>query len=161
MNGSLRLLKGGLVRLPLFLLAATVAVICAPAASADRVYHSQHLPLVTADSAQVPSGFVENIHPNGAGVYAHEIYSLRGAQPDTTYQVFLLVHLGDPGCDDSEATNFGSTDLTTNKVGNGTADRFIGSVPDEIRHQTHGVRWEVWLDGALVYRTACTNVTLD
>jgi hypothetical protein len=150
------------MRLPLFFsLAATVVAVCAPAASADRVYHSQHLPLVTADSARIPSGFVENVHPNGPGVYAHEIYSLRGALPGTTYQVFLLVHLGDPECDNVEATDFGSTDLTTNAVGNGTADRFIDSVPEGIRHQTHGVRWEVRLDGTLVYETECTAVTLD
>ena len=150
------------MRLLLFLLlAATVVAVCAPAATADRVYHSQHLPLVTADSSRIPSGFVENVHPNGSEIYAHEIYSLRGALPGTTYQVFLLVHLGDPECDSVEATNFGSTDLTTNAAGNGTADRFIDSAPEAVRHQTHGVRWEVTLDGMLVFETECTAVTLD
>ena len=106
----------------------------------------------------------ETSHPNGTQIFAHEIYSLKGALPNTTYQVFLLVHLGDPGCDNSTATNFGSTDLTTNATGNGRADRFIPTetVPLAIRDQTHGVRWEVrLLDGTLVYQSACTNVTLD
>ena len=142
---------------------AAVGVLVLPTyASADSVYHSEHLPLVVVGGAPLHHGFVENIHPNGPQVYAHEIYSLKGALANTTYQVFLLVHLGDPGCDSSTATNFGFTELTTNGGGNGTADRFIPSVPLEIRNQTHGVRWEVRLsDGTLVYRTACTNVTLD
>lgn len=134
-------------------------------ALADQVYHSEHLALSPVGSAPLKSGFVENIHPNGPQVYAHEIYSLKGAAPDTTYLVFLLVHLGDPGCDGSTATNFGSTELPTNGAGNGTADRFIPSVPDAIRNQTHGVRWEVTMRindvDTLVYKTDCTNVTLD
>ena len=144
------------------LAAAAVALVLPASASADRVYHSEHLALVSVGGAPLHHGFVENIHPNGPQVYAHEIYSLKGVLANTTYHVFLLVHLGDPGCDGSTATNFGSTELTTNAGGNGTADRFIPSAPLEIRNQTHGVRWEVRLsDGTLVYRTACTNVTLD
>ena len=142
-------------------LVAAVGALLLPAyASADRVYHSEHLPLLAADGAQ--HGFVQNIHPNGPQVYAHEIYSLKGALPGS-YQVFLLVHLGDPGCDSSVATDFGPTALTTNAAGNGTADRFIlpSSVPLEIRNQTHGVRWEVRTGDTVVYQTACTNVTLD
>jgi hypothetical protein len=143
-------------------LALLTAALLAPAASADRVYHSEHLALTPVGGAPLKSGFVENVHPNGSQVYAHEIYSLSGAAPETTYLVFLLVHLGDPGCDSLAATNFGSTELTTNGAGNGTADRFIPGVPDAIRDQTHGVRWEVTtLGGTLVYRTDCTNVTLD
>jgi len=143
-------------------LALLTAALLTPTASADRIYHSEHIALIPVGGATLESGFVENIHPNGPQVYAHEIYSLKGAAPETTYLVFLLVHLGDPGCDASTAANFGSTELTTNGAGNGTADRFIPSVPDAIRNQTHGVRWEVTtLDGTLVYRTDCTNVTLD
>ena len=144
--------------------AAAGALLLPAYASADRVYHSEHLPLVAVGSAPLEEGFVENVHPNGTQIFAHEIYSLKGALPNTTYQVFLLVHLGDPGCDNSTATNFRSTDLTTNATGNGTADRFIPTetVPLAIRDQTHGVRWEVRLpDGTLVYQSACTNVTLD
>ncbi len=142
---------------------AAVGALLLPAyASADRVYHSEHLPLVSASG--VHHGFVQNIHPNGPQVYAHEIYSLKGAVPNTAYQVFLLVHLGDLTCDPTTTTPFGFTELSTNARGNGTADRFIviPDVPEAIRNQTHGVRWEVrTTSGALVYETACTNVTLD
>lgn len=141
------------------------AAILAPAALADRVYHSEHLPLIPLGAAPLDSGFVQNIHPNGPRVYAHEIYSLKGAAPKREYLVYLLVHLGDPGCDSVAATNFGATEVETNGVGNGTADRFIPSVPEPIRNQTHGVRWEVRTVintvETLVYRTDCTNVTLD
>ncbi len=143
-------------------LALLTAALLAPAAWADQVYHSEHLDLVPVGGAPLHSGFVENIHPNGSQVFAHEIYTLKGAAPGTTYLVYLLAHLGDPDCDGSTAANFGSTELTTNGAGNGTADRFIPSVPEGIRNQTHGVRWEVTtLGGTLVYRTDCTNVTLD
>jgi hypothetical protein len=143
------------------LAAAAVALVLPASASADRVYHSEHLPLVAADGTE--HGFVQNIHPNGPRVYAHEIYSLKGALPGTTFQVFLLVHLGDPGCDGSAATDFGSTPLTTNAGGNGTSDRFIptATVPAAIRNQTHGVRWEVRMGDTVVYEAVCTNVTLD
>jgi hypothetical protein len=144
------------------LLLAVAALLLPATAAGDRVYHSEHLPLVAVGGAPLHSGFVENVHPNGPQVYAHEIYSLKGALPNTTYQVFLLAHLGDPGCDASIAADFGFTELTTNAAGNGTADRFIPSVPDAIRNQTHGVRWEVrTTSGTLVYQTACTDVTLD
>lgn len=145
-------------------LALSAAAVLAPAAFGDKVYHSEHMPFSAVGGAPLSSGFVQNIHANGGQIYAHEIYSLKGAAPATTYQVFLLVHLGDPGCDASTATNFGATELTTNKAGNGTADRFIfvADVPGAVRNQTHGVRWEVrTTGGTLVYRTACTNVTLD
>ena len=154
---------GKMTRLCAFV--AAVGALLLPAyASADSVYHSEHLPLVAVGGAPLDHGFVQNIHANGQKVYAHEIYSLKGALPNTTYQVFLLVHLGDPGCDGSTATDFGPTTLTTNGGGNGTADRFIlvADVPSAIRNQTHGVRWEVrTTGGTLVYQAACTNVTLD
>jgi hypothetical protein len=144
------------------LMFGVLALLLPATAAADHVYHSEHLALTAVGGAPLKEGFVENVHPNGPQVYAHEIYSLNGAEANTTYQVFLLAHLGDPGCDASTATNFGFTELTTNAAGNGTADRFIPSVPDAIRNQTHGVRWEVrTTDGTLVYATACTNVTLD
>ena len=150
---------GKLTRLSV--LAAVGAILLPASAAADRVYHSEHLPLLATDGTQ--HGFVQNIHPNGPQVFAHEIYSLKGALPNTTFQVFLLVHLGDPGCDSSVATDFGPTALTTNAAGNGTADRFIftSSVPLAIRNQMHGVRWEVRTGGTVVYQAACTNVTLD
>jgi hypothetical protein len=146
------------------LLLGVCALLLPATAAADKVYHSEHMLLVAVGGAPLQYGFVENVHPNGPQVFAHEMYSLKGAVPNTTYQVFLLAHLGDPGCDSSTATDFGSTELTTNAAGNGTADRFLPTetIPLAIRNQTHGVRWEVrTTSGTVVYQTACTNVTLD
>jgi hypothetical protein len=156
--------RGGKMKRLCGVAAAVGALLLPGFAAADRVYHSEHMPLVAVGGAPLRSGFVENIHANGPQIYAHEIYALKGAVANATYHVFLLVHLGDPGCDASTATDFGSTELVTNAAGNGTADRFIATatVPAGIRNQTHGVRWEVRTpSGTLVYETACTNVTLD
>ena len=37
-------------------------------------------------------GFVENIHPNGPQVYAHEQYHLQHAVPRTEYTVTLHIY---------------------------------------------------------------------
>jgi hypothetical protein len=59
------------------------ALALAPAAGADRVYHSEHMTLTPVDTAPLRSGFVQNVHANGPNVYAHEIYVLSGALPNT------------------------------------------------------------------------------
>jgi len=70
-------------------LAAAAGVIGAfpPLATADRVYHSEHLSLAPLGRAPLRSGFVENIKANGPTVYAHEIFVLNGACPRSTYTV--------------------------------------------------------------------------
>ena len=78
-------------RLPICALAfaASMFVIgaLAPAASADAVYHTEHLGLTPVGGAPLRSGFVQNIKAEGPTIYAHEIYVLNGAQPNTTYTV--------------------------------------------------------------------------
>ena len=76
--------------------AATAVAVAAPLAAADAVYHSQHIALNPTGGASLRSGFVENIHADGPQVYAHELYVLNGAEPDTTYQVTLLLYPFDP-----------------------------------------------------------------
>src|SRR5437870_1264655 len=84
--------------LPLLAAAALV-----PVASADRVYHSEHLDLSPVGGAPLRSGFVENIHPNGPNVFAHEIYQVNGAAADSTYQVALLIYPFAPNCSGAPA----------------------------------------------------------
>jgi hypothetical protein len=143
--------------------AAAAAALAWPAiASADRVYHSEHMPLLPVAAAPLTQGFVENVHPNGPNVYAHEIYVLNGAAADASYEVFLLVYVGDPDCSEAAAAQINTATITTNAAGNGRADAFIR--PEEvegIRNATHGVRWEIKQGGTVVYQTACTAVTLD
>lgn len=133
----------------------------APAASADRSYHSQHIALQPVGDSPLRSGFVQNIHANGPNVYGHEIYHLNRAMPNTTYQVTLLLYPFDPTCSTTPAP-VPTTQLRTNPGGNGTADFvFIPSdVPAEIRNATHGIRWTV-TSADTAYETACSAVTLD
>jgi hypothetical protein len=73
----------------LLLVAAALSVLLLPGTAAgDAVYHSHHVALHPVGGAPLRSGFVENIHPNGPQVYAHEVYVLNGAQPDTTTRSF-------------------------------------------------------------------------
>jgi hypothetical protein len=46
-----------------------------------------------------PQRFVENVHPNGPNVFAHEQYVLNGAVPNTTYTVTIhITTLADTTC---------------------------------------------------------------
>ena len=140
---------------------AVTAVALAPRAAADAVYHSQHIPLNPIGGASLRSGFVENIHADGPQVYAHELYVLNGAEPDTTYQVTLLLYPFDPGCL-SGAVAIPTATFQTNAAGDGIG-QFIfhpGDVPPALRGLTHGIRWEV-AGGSSTYATACSSVTLD
>jgi hypothetical protein len=141
--------------------AMTAVAVAAPLAAADAVYHSQHIALNPIGSAPLRSGFVENIHTNGPQVYAHELYVLNGAEPDTTYQVTLLLYPFDPGCL-SDAVPIPTASFQTNPAGDGIG-QFIfhpGDVPTALRGATHGIRWEV-TSGSSTYSTACSSVTLD
>jgi hypothetical protein len=141
---------------------AATALVSAQLASADAVYHSEHMELTPVAGAQLRSGFVENIHADGPKVYARERYVLNGASPNAAYEVRLLVHLFDDTCSNAPVL-FAATQLATNGAGNGSAQLVIRpeDVPAAVRNATHGVHWEVWRGGTLAYRTACTSVELD
>ena len=146
--------------LALTLLGLTVLAL-APAASADRSYHSQHIALQPVGDAPLRTGFVQNIHATGPNVYGHEIYHLSGAVPNTTYQVTLLLYPFDPTCSAAPAP-VPTAQLQTNQAGNGNADFVFApsDVPAEIRNATHGIRWTV-TSATSAYETACSAVTLD
>jgi hypothetical protein len=146
--------------LVLTLFGSTVLAL-APAASADRFYHSQHIALQPVGDSPLRSGFVQNIHANGPNVYGHELYHLNAAVPNTTYQVTLLLYPFDPTCSTAPAP-VPTTQLRTNAVGNGNADFVFApsDVPAEIRNATHGIRWTL-ASANNAYETACSAVTLD
>jgi hypothetical protein len=147
--------------LTVVLAALLVAIAVTPTAFGDRVYHSEHLALTPVGGAPLRSGFVENIHPNGPVVFAHEIYALNGAEPNTTYQVTLFI-FSETTCDPgSLIAEIPTAQLETNRSGNGVADFFIG--PDAIGNlhgSTVGVSWTV-TSATSSYETSCTTVTLD
>ncbi|MBD0282229.1 MAG: hypothetical protein ICV69_08560 [Thermoleophilaceae bacterium] len=141
---------------------AAIGVATTPA-HADRVYHSEHLELAAVGGAPLRSGFVQNIKAEGPLVYAHEIFVLNGARPRATYTVTRNFFPFDSDCSGDNGV-FASdvATLTTNRSGNARGDLFVR--PEEVAglEGVHGVKWTVQnAGGALVYRTACTAVTLD
>jgi hypothetical protein len=151
-------------KLGVLVAAAACAAALAPPAAADIVYHSEHLKLTSVGGAPLQSGFVENIKAEGPQVYAHEIFVLNGALPHTTYTVKRNLFPFDPSCSGANGvftSDVGS--LTTNAAGNARDDTKV--TPDEVAgfEGVHGVKWTVTRNatGALVYQTACTQVTLD
>lgn len=139
-------------------------MVFAPGAIADQVYHSEKLAFEAVDNAPLRSGSVVNIHPNGPQVFAHEIYMLKGAAPNLTYEVFLTVY-SDPGtCGTVYAGPLHMASLETNAAGNGKSGAKI--TPDTIatlglHNTTVGAAWTVEHEGETHYETTCTTVVLD
>jgi hypothetical protein len=133
-----------------FALAAALLVLLAAPALADRVYHSQHIVLMSDTGATV--GFVENIHANGPTIYAQERYVLVGAEPGT-YTVTLTIS--------SPALVLTSATFTTNAVGNGVGKvTFSPADADGLRGLTVQIVWTVSSVSA-TYRTLPQTVVLD
>jgi len=148
---------------------AAVAALAAPAlllwaslAHADQVYHSHHYDLTPINGAPLQSGFVENIHPNGPNVYAHENYVLNGATPDTSYQVVLSIWTSNLTCSGSPDLQIPTAVLGTNVSGNGKAEHvFTPADADGLHGHTVSLMWQVLAGGAPAYETGCEVVTLD
>jgi hypothetical protein len=128
-------------------------------ASADQLYHSGHYAFAPTDGAPLRSGFVENIHPNGPNVFAHEQYVVNGAAPNTTYQVWLTAT--DPSCS-TVMFSMQTATITTNAAGNGTALHvFTPTDATGLHGLTIGVTWTLTTGGAPDYTTTCAVVQLD
>jgi hypothetical protein len=145
-------------------LGAVACVTWLPAvASADRVYHSQHLALTPVGSAPLRSGFVENIKAEGPTVYAHELFVLNGASPDTTYTVTRDFFYLQPDCSgDGPVFMDEVAMLQTNAAGNARGDLLVRPADVAGAEGVSGVFWSVADEtGTVVYQTACSVVTLD
>jgi hypothetical protein len=122
---------------------------------------SQQIPLASVGDAPLKSGFVENIHPNGPIVYAHEQYVVNGATPTTSYQVTILVFLTDTSCA-STPLAIPTATLETTPNGNGVAEVvFTPEDADALRGASHGAIWQLSVDDTVVYQTACSVIVLD
>lgn len=145
-------------------LSVTVAVALAMVlgmvpASADQLYHSGHYAFAPTNGAPLRSGFVENIHPNGPNVFAHEQYVVNGAAPNTTYQVWLTVR--DATCT-TELFAMQTATITTNAAGNGTAMHvFTPADATGLHGMTIGGTWTLTTGGAPDYSTSCAVIQLD
>jgi hypothetical protein len=121
------------------------------------VYHTDRLELRGLAGAP-GGGMVVNIHPNGPGVFAHEIYTLSHAVPGE-YQVFLNLFLTSRDCS-GPTIALPTATLTTNASGNGRADAVF--TPEDaagLRDMTFSISWTV--TGPASYVTDCTVVVLD
>lgn len=140
---------------------AAGAALLPPGAAADRVYHSEHLRFTPVGGAPLRSGFVENIKANGPMVYAHEVFVLNGARPNTAYSITRDFFFEDTDCSgDPVPPNEPIATLQTNRSGNARGSVFVR--PSEITIDgDHGVMWTVRRGATIVYQTTCTVVTLD
>jgi hypothetical protein len=148
---------------PLAMLAgliSVVALIAVPAAFADQVFHTSHAAVHAVGDAPLRSGFVNDIHSNGAVNSAREEYHLNGAQPNTTYQVQLVIY-GDQSCAGSPLATVPTATVTTNDAGNGNADVTFQAGPPNNPPLSVGIVWQFIADGAPVYATDCVQVSVD
>jgi hypothetical protein len=146
-----------------FLGVVACVTVLAGIASADQVYHSQHLALTPVGAAPLRSGFVENIKAEGPTVYAHEVFVLSGASPNTSYTITRNFFYHQPDCSgDGPVFRQQVAMLQTNAAGNGQGDVFVRPADVAGAEGVSGVFWSVADEtGTVVYRTACTAVTLD
>ena len=147
----------------LLLVGVLLAVLFVPEmASADGVYHSEHIALTPVGTQPLRTGFVENIHANGPVVFAQERYVLNGASPGTTYQVALNIWVGNLACTGTPNPVLETASFTTNVAGNGVGHaRFSPTDAAPLRGLTLGIIWTLSSGGSITYQTACTDVTLD
>jgi hypothetical protein len=132
------------------------------AAQADQIYHSHHYELSALGDASLRSGFVENIHPNGPNIGAHENYLLNGAEANTSYQVVLSIWLANTSCSGDATAAFPTAVVETNIAGNGKAQHVFTAEEGEGLHGlTFSAMWVLWADGSPVFATGCEVITLD
>jgi len=148
---------------PLVLVAgliSVVALITVPAAFADQIFRTSHAAVHAVAGAPLQSGFVNDVHTNGAVNSAREEYHLNGAQPNTTYQVQLVIY-ADPSCSGSPFVTVPTGMVTTNVGGNGNADATFPSGPANDPPVHFGIVWQFIASGAPVYATDCIQVSAD
>jgi hypothetical protein len=143
------------------LLFVAAAVLFAGTAAADRSFHTLHAELKPIGANPLQSGFVNDVHTNGGVNAAHEIYHLAGAGPDTTYAISILLYFADPTCSSAPVT-FPTTQLTTNRAGNGNARfTFPAGPPSGLEGVVHGIRWVFTGPAGPAYETDCAPLTID
>jgi hypothetical protein len=140
---------------------AAVAALAAAPALADQLFHTSHAALHAVAGAPLRSGFVNDIHTNGNVNSAREEYQLNGAQPDTTYQVQLVIYPSQ-SCAGAPFLTIPSSTLTTNGVGNGTSIFVFPAGPPNDPPLQVGIVWQFLSgSGATVYATDCVPVAVD
>jgi len=141
-------------------LISLLALVAVPAAFADQVFHTSHAAVHPVAGAPLQSGFVNDIHTNGAVNAAREEYHLNGAQPDTTYQVQLVIY-ADQSCAGSPFLTVPTAMVSTNGAGNGNADATFPAGPPNDPPLQVGIVWQFLANDVPVYTTDCVPVSID
>lgn len=141
-----------------------VSIATAAPAAADQLHHTTRSEFHPVADAPLKSGFVLNIHANGPNVFAHEVYSLKDAIPNTTFQMRINVHVDDLSCSEPPTVSLVVDEITTNGAGNATGDLIV---PPELidalglRNVVGADQWDVLLDGEIIYRSDCAPGATD
>ncbi len=150
----------------LLLLLASILSLSISSVSADKVFHSENLPLslttegASAGHPQLRSGHVIDIHPNGPVNAAIERYMIHGAKPDTSYQVTLRIFKG--GCSGGFLTSINTAMLVTDENGNAQGGhKFTPADLAGVHGMVFGVKWDLVSGSINAYDTACIKVTVD
>jgi hypothetical protein len=147
----------------LLAVAALAALALAPAASADRFFHTQHIALTPLGDAPLRSGFVKITHAEGPKVYGTDLVALNGALPNAEYLAVMFVHPFDPSCSGAPVP-FQGIPIATNRAGNGVGHSGRippEAVPPEVRGHWHGFFWVVFAGGVPAYATGCGALFTD
>lgn len=148
----------------LVMVTAIVVLMAAAPVAADQVHHTTRSAFHAAGDAPLRSGFIANIHANGPNVFAHEVYALNGAMPDTTFQVVAHVYIDDLSCGGDPYVSLPIGEITTNRAGNATDDIVLSLETANalgFRNGTGADRWEILLDGEVIYASDCTLAIAD
>jgi hypothetical protein len=150
-------------RLAVAAVVGAVAAVFASTAAADQYFHTVHAELTPIGGAPLKSGFVNDIHTNGATISAQERYQLNGAEPNTTYTVALHIY-SDSNCTTLTRTIPTAT-FTTNAAGNGEADHTFFQTgpwppPAPPTLRTVYIQWVFSSGGVPQYETGCIPVVL-
>jgi hypothetical protein len=143
---------------------AIVILMAAAPAAADQAHHTTRSTFHAVGDAPLRSGFIANIHANGPNVFAHEVYTLNGAMPNTTFQVVAHVYFDDLSCGGDPNVSLPVGDLTTNRAGNATGDIVLSLEAANalgFRNGTGADRWEILLDGEVIYQSDCVLAIAD
>jgi hypothetical protein len=141
-------------------LAAGASLVAVAPALADQVFHTSHAAVHSVGGAPLRSGFVNDVHSNGAVNSAFEEYHLNGAQRGTTYQVQLVI-FASQSCAGSPFLTIPTALVTTNGAGNGNANATFPAGPPNDPPLQVGIVWQFLSGGVPVYATDCVPVAID
>jgi hypothetical protein len=120
------------------------------------------IPLRAVGGTPFRSGSVVDTFTEGPQNYAIERYQLNGAEPNTIYQIQLVIHLGNDSCSGQPIIQ-PSVPLITNQNGNGQSSIRVppGFIPPIAFDRVNSLSWQLLKNGVVHYDTACTAIFED